>query len=353
MNVYQYILQKKHSDYIEIELHLSERCVGMGSGKFSACKFCCQNHEDFPFDEIRAKIKLQLIKDFVEKQTLNKFVVNIMGGELFSDDIDDTIFSLYKDFIRCINKILEGKEVKFGITTNLVFTKLDRVVSLINDLQKEMKISLGVSYDPKLRSWTHFQLEHIFKPNIEVFKPYIKVINTVLHKKTIEFLLKNNDEYLDYLYSCFELDFSYYVPKSNNKQSTEYLKSIVPSDIDLKNILLHFKEKYPNSNPVKQLIHNEINSFQCCSQNRVLIDAYNKTSSCLYLEDKYRQEEFTAELNRDDLSSFVKNTINKNKCLECPYFNKCTFPCFALDNYIFHKKELDCYLKQFLNNFNK
>lgn len=341
MNVYQYLLQKKYSNYVEIELHLHEKCN-------MNCIFCCQNHNDTPTDKERLTKKLEIIKDFSSKQVLNKYVINLMGGELLSDDIDDEVFSLYIWFVKEIKAILKGKEVRYAITTNLIFSNTERVKNLVETLKSFCTFSLGISYDPKLRPWSHFQLECIFKPNVEIFKSYIKNVSTVLHKKTIDFLLKENDVYLTYLYNSFELDFSYYVPKSNNGKSTEYLKSIIPSEEDLKNILFFLKEKYPNSNPVKQLLNNPFNTFQCCSKNRILIDAYNQTSNCLYLADKYKQDEFSVSLDKNNLENLIDSTVKRKECLSCEFFNKCTFPCFALDNYLYNSKSINCFLKDFL-----
>ena len=194
MNLYKYLLQKKHSDYIEIEIHLHERCN-------ISCIFCCQNHNGPLTNKEDLLIKLELVKEFIKKQTLNKYVINLMGGELFSDDIDDSLINLYKWFISELKSLLHGKEVKFGITTNLIFTKTERILNLIKELKKEYDFSLGVSYDSKLRSWTQFQLECVYKPNIELFKPYISTICSVLHSHTIKFLLKQEDIYLTYLYN--------------------------------------------------------------------------------------------------------------------------------------------------------
>lgn len=128
------------------------------------------------------------------------------------------------------------------------------------------------------------------------------------------------------------------------------LQSFIPSEDDLKNILIYLKEKYPESSPVKQLLKNGFNTFQCCSKNRILIDAYNSTSECLYLADRCIQNEFESTLNKNNLETLISTTITNKNCMSCPHFNRCTFPCFALDNYLLQGKSIKCFIKNFLEN---
>jgi len=310
--------------------------------------FCCQQHNDsFPSKE-RLQGKLNILKDFILMQTSNVYKVNMMGGEIFSDEFPDDVFELYKWFLIELDKLLESKKVQYGITTNLLFNKTERVLEFIKWIGANYDFSLATSYDPKLRSWSNFQRDFIFKPNVELFKPWLTSVSTVLHKLTINTLLKEEDSYLTYLYNNFNLVFTWYVPKS--QISEENNLKMIPSDNDCKSILFYLKNTYPNSEPIKQYIENENNTISCCSHNRLLIDAYNLTSNCLYLAPKYNQNEFKSKLDKDSISPMFETFINKNKCITCPHLKKCGFVCFPLSDFKNREQNTICFMKEFFDD---
>jgi len=336
--VYKYLLSKKHVDYIEVELHCSEHCN-------LACGFCCQDHNDTIVTKQRLVEKLSILQTFIEKQTLNKYIVNIMGGELFTDTTPNEIFDLYLWFLNSISVLLKGKDLTFGITTNLVFENTQRFETFYKKVKSKYKTELHVSYDTKGRSWNKQQLE-TYKQNIETFSKYISNISIVLHKLTILELLKKGDSYMDYLYSKFKLDFSWYVPKSKTTAAAIF----APSDQDCLNILKYLKEHYPKSSPIQQYINEPQNPIQCCSENRILIDAYNKTSNCIYLADDYKQQDFKTTFDKHTTSKLFNTFVTEKKCHTCPHFNKCGMYCFVLNDYKQRIETMECFMREFFDS---
>lgn len=340
MSIYNHLLHVKHSDCIEVELHLTEKCN-------LSCAFCCQNHNDTAPNKDRLEKKLHILSSFFKKQELNSYQINLMGGELLLDTYDDSIFELYKWFIHNINSMLEGKKVSFWITTNLIFNKKQRVSDFFSYLDSKYNFKVSTSYDVKLRNWSEKQFKESFQTNLEYFEKYIENISIVLHKPTITHLISYGDPYLSALYKKFNLTFDWYVPKS---QATKRLnEKLCPSDSDCKEILFYLQDNYPESSPVKEYTKNENNSLSCCSENRILIDAFNEISNCIYLANKYNQSEFKTTFNKYSIEPMFKSFINSKKCLSCEHFNKCGLVCFALADYKFRAQDESCFMKDFFN----
>jgi hypothetical protein len=127
----------------------------------------------------------------------------MMGGELFSDKIEDRVFD---DYITLTNKLLEyGKEIKLPLEvcyiTNFVWTKKDRIKKFLKD--NDLKVMS--SYDPSGRfNATNFE---IYKENIKEFKDYILGVNVIMTKPNIEKFVNKQVPFFDYLYENFSIYF--------------------------------------------------------------------------------------------------------------------------------------------------
>lgn len=333
--LYKNLLLRKHSNTIEIELHLFENCN-------LSCAFCSQDHNAAGPNLQSLQQKLKLVKQFIDsKSKYPKFQVNLMGGEILQDSISDDWINYYIKFINEINSYLVDKEVSFSITTNLIFNNTDRIINLIKELQQNVTFNINVSYDPAARGWSKLQLEEVYKPNIELFEQYIDSISITLHRITIEKLLRKSDSYLNYLYSKFHLNFDWYVPDQ------KLMYHFIPTDDNCKDILRYLKIYYPESSPVQEYLTQENNIIQCCSEYRILISADNKFSNCQYLS--YKQSDFNTKINPHSTTDLFKNFIKQQNCISCPYFNRCGLYCYVAADFKGRKVNENCFLKEFFN----
>jgi molybdenum cofactor biosynthesis enzyme MoaA len=75
---------RKANDCTEIEIHLFEYCN-------LSCTFCGQDHDSkVGFDTIVAKSKD--VTEFIKRSHKSDHILNIMGGEIFNDQIPDSLF---------------------------------------------------------------------------------------------------------------------------------------------------------------------------------------------------------------------------------------------------------------------
>lgn len=335
--LYKSLLMRKHVNYVEIENHLFTSCN-------LKCPFCCQQHDSKP--ELTLELvdkRIEITKNFIDskKGKYKNYVVNVMGGELLQDTLPDHYFELYVYLQSSIKDAYPELNFSFSLTTNLLFENYNRVLKLLTN--SKLKLKLNASYDTVGRTWDIYQRHVLYPKNIELFKPYIQSISSVLHRPTIHSLIKKEDTYLTYLYNNFELDFSWYVPDKKLPHK------FIPSDEDCKNILLYLKDKYPNSHPIKEYVNNPSNSITCCSENRILIDENLQYSNCQYL--KYKQDSFLTPLDKDSTSGMFETFVKRQGCLTCPHFERCGLSCYVMNDFKDRERNEQCYIKEFFDTF--
>lgn len=113
------------------------------------CPFCFQDRSSIDIkyiEAIPANLAVQL-KQIDKKYTT--ILYRIWGGELFADDIPDSMFSLYRQLVSQLTAVGDslGLKTQICFSSNLVFGKIDRVKRLID----ETHAMLATSYDPKYR----------------------------------------------------------------------------------------------------------------------------------------------------------------------------------------------------------
>lgn len=119
----------KHPQYCELVIYLFTKCN-------LNCSFCFQEHSaDLDIDYIKSipDTSMELLsKDITEQPTIKQVDIRILGGELFSDNIPDSYFDLYTEMVNDIRQRMSEKypdiQVDFIITTNGVYSKVDRLV---------------------------------------------------------------------------------------------------------------------------------------------------------------------------------------------------------------------------------
>lgn len=326
----QVINKSKRTDTGEIIVTLFEFCN-------LNCLFCNQDHDSVVgIDTIVQKVKQ--IKESIEELQKTKgkksFSINIMGGEIFDDRLDDQVFEDYKTLVALIKFYASEKNIEVDIrfVTNFVWTKRDRVLKLI----ESTGCAIGTSYDPAGRfNKSTFE---IFQSNVIEFTKYINSINVIMTKQNIDCFLKNQIPFFDYLYEHFDIYFDHYTPESN-------INAIMPKDVDLRDVNIYILDHWPNCYPFKNYKLKQKNNMTCMDTYTIMPNSsFGKCDILLTpgLPDKVIPIKFVP-ISKQDLEQKWFNDYN---CLECEHFNRCALGCF-LSNHIKDSRTQDiCWLKE-------
>ena len=324
------ILESKRSEREEFFVNLFEYCN-------LSCPFCWQDHDDITGMD-RIIPNAYLLIETMKRKNIQIADINVMGGELFCDEIPDHLFDDYRSFARIINNYAERHDIDIKITwvTNLVYTKNERVLSLLEDLGKEMKVGIVTSYDPTGR----FNKESLdlFLKNLPLYKD-MGSISICLTRPNIKAMLRDDDEVFKFLYDNYDIYVDYYSPEKN-------AKIFAPSDTELLQVFYHLIDNYPNVGPIKQWIERENNEMTCRSSNILLPDGGQGKCRKLVASETY--PEFKTKITEEgiqDNSNMEHRFLMENYCLTCEYFQRCGLGCYLHSNYTERVELDDCVFK--------
>jgi len=289
------------------------------------CKFCNQDHNsNVGMDTIRDKT--YAIDDAIHKLKSigkNYFSIHLMGGEVFSDFVDNSCFDDYKYLYDKYN----SDNTEICMTTNFIFDNVDRVKQLLKDCP-DMK--LMTSYDPSGRFSE--KNEQIFLENIEMFNRLHKVksINVIMTKPNIRKFLDGDRDTFDKLYyKNYDFFFDYYTPEKN-------AEIMSPTDIQLRDLMKLMIERYPSVEPFRSISKKENQKMTC--QDTYTIMPTGEGGFCTIL--------------LDDRNNFIpkekleKSWVEEYGCLECKYFQRCGLGCFLGNHLYSYKTQEVCWLSE-------
>jgi len=265
-----------------------------------------------------------------------------MGGEIFSDIIDQKTFEDYYGFYEIIrnNSIKYNFNYQLNFVTNLIFIKNKHLVDDLFEKIKDENVFISTSYDFSGRG-LDINKSLIFKKNLEAYKNKIRTIGFVLTRSSIRKLIEDKDLYFkNTLYPNYELFFDFYVPEGNN---TKFL----PSEKEMLDAFLYIAKNYPKVKPISDLINNSENKMLCPSLNKTTISPNGDQVTCRML--KYKQEDFETKINLDSNSEIIENHLTRNDCLNCDWFNRCGFRCFVQEDWRWIERTDTCFLKTFFD----
>ena len=333
-----HILNSKRDHREEFMVTLFEKCN-------LTCSFCWQNHDDTTgLNAIRSKVD-SLVAGAVQSPN-DTMLYNLMGGELFADDVfTDEMYDDYVYLITTVDARVRnlGKTCEFTCCTNLVFTQPERVKKLLEDLQQRgIKIMFTTSYDFTGRFNKH--TIETFKKNVEFFKQDVINISIVLTAPNIQEMLKDRDDTFKEMYAAgYKIFFDYYSPENNAEVMT-------PSDKQLLEALYFLIDKYPNTYPVHDWLHNHSNGLSCKSSR--IIAPSGDILKCGSVPGTNVIKFFK---NPKDLtnSSMEASFVEQMGCLTCEYFSRCSLGCF-LQHYFKARDELpECVFKLMYDKITK
>ena len=327
------LLKNKTNDSSEIEIHLFEFCN-------LSCRFCGQDHSStVGFNTIKQKA-FDVI-DFMSKSSKNSHIINVMGGEIFNDLIEDRLLRDYDTFANIIyeNSVESGQEVLINWVTNLIFKKVDRIKDFFEKLDEVgIKSNISTSYDFEGRGYAG-NANSLFAKNLEKFNDRIYTIGFVLTKPSIENLLKDDDTFFRELYKKYTLFFDYYVPEETN------CDELMPSDRELLSAFLFTARNFPEVYPVRDWIQNSENKLTCYSLDKITILPDGRKVTCRYLN--YKKDVFKTPIDYSTNEGIITTFIKENECITCEYFKRCSMRCFVQADWVNRKSMPACLYKTF------
>jgi hypothetical protein len=319
------------------------------------CDFCFQSHtNDIDIEAIKNIPKLleDNYPEELKNSELKQVILGFLGGELFSDDIPDSMFSIYEEV--CNNVILLIKEnlpcvsITLDWLTNGIFTNYTRVIKLLNNITfNNITQLIGLSYDPIGRFRTKDQFE-MFINTFKYFHNYKPEISITLTKPNIYEIINNKDNFICNLSKEISIYLNYYISSETNSNWELYQ----PNDDDLFNFykwaIDNNKYQFDVIDKLVKSIYCEITGDKICVPNKTLT-YYNHE----FIKDRLsfrfpRDRYFGSHVNNINTEIRCMTGIQKRGCLYCEYNNICTEPCWngiLVRNYI----SGNCYTKRIID----
>ena len=329
--------------FIEVQCYLHTLC-NLG------CKFCFQNDEN----GIREnnKINLDYIKSLpgeisevilpiMKRDGIGNIRIIILGGELFSDNIPDSMFDVYREFVYELQSKLR-KEIpdlgsKLLTMTNGIYTKHERIEKFL----REFNGSIAFSYDPidrfnndAQREIWHKTLKYFYGIGLDVF------LTNVLTKKNI-YAYINEDSLFDRIPNDVYAEIVEYSPGLNYH---DYL----PNDDDIFNFYKWALDngKFNISHIGHILEHTEACDHEITySFGEYLHKQYNKSyaNECNEIFPFTKDEYYGACANKiedpNDCGRCKESlAYQKRGCFSCEYYGNC--PKMCCTQILFDKYEI-------------
>lgn len=249
---------------------------------------------------------LELLDEVLGKISEDVVKIKIAGGELFMDKFDDQVFADYDDMMTRIHELgaKYGKELKVGITTNMIFKKTERVI----DFLKRWNIPIRGSFDLVGRFPNRKTVE-LFMRNMFAFKEAgVNIgVNFVASKPNMN-AIKNREEYIEEfetLYNNFDMRFEYYSPNGVDQWEV--------SEEEVYEWFVYMYEHYPKCSTIADLIVKRQKGFSGwreCPQS-IWITRMIIGECC-------------------DRDTEAKKFITNKGCLACDYLQVCHGSCYRL-----------------------
>lgn len=311
------------------------------------CQFCFQDRSSIEIDDI-SKIPEKLEKELqniIKEMSLNKVTYRLWGGELFSDDLDDNLFVVYHKLVNDLYDISDrlNLDTEICFTSNLVFSKVDRVLNLLKDTNSY----IATSFDLVGRFQNEQQIDQWTK-NAELFQP--KTVSITLTKQNINEWL-TSDKFKSKYRSClkkYPLNIEYYIYNRN-------WKYYQPSDDDIFDLFVDYAKQHlcydkdnwlniPEFDAIILSYNNPIGRYCTCNRSCLWIND-KLTFNCLKRSSDLPQFEFfeTPVSDEDYTDMQVKTALKRRNCFLCRHYEYCRLQCLASCLHLKHVND-NCWL---------
>ena len=283
------------NDIEEITITLTRRCN-------LNCKFCNVIYDSKYNDDLTVESvlsKYSLIEPIITNTCKRTINIVLMGGELFSDDIDDSIIDAYHQLLNQCADLCKNynKRLTISLMTNLITKRVDRIIKLAKSFKD---CDVHGSFDFVGR-FDNDKLICLWWTNARAIKaggvPFFASV--VGHKYNIERIV-NHDLLWINLYNEFGVYVQYYEP---NGIANDYNVSYEAYGDFLIFLYDHYRQE--------KFLQSVINAYQnrhktCCQSN--WIDNSGSHKCC-------------------DHQKVIRIYKTNHQCFTCDHYNKCPLVC--------------------------
>lgn len=299
------------------------------------CSFCWQDHTDWTGIETIIPRALD-IAESINRDRKEYFIVNLMGGELFADEIPESTFVDYREMVKLLKKSTQ-KKFDINWVTNLVFKDTKRVTELV-DYCRSLGITTNITTSFDFAGRFAKEQKAQFRSNLYHIREYVRTISVVLTKGNIETFMSRKDEVFESIYNDgFTIYFDYYSPESRHKYNA-------PSDLLLQQGLIYLVKNYPNVLPIKDWITKDSNEMTC--RGSVIVDHTGIKGQCRSLLTKDMTTKMTSPVNTSNNKSMESQFISKYDCMSCEFYQKCGMGCFLQHDFKGREELDECLYKE-------
>lgn len=341
----------KDNKYLEFTVSLFTRCN-------RRCGYCWQDHtkdlNPLQLASIPQKIVDTYVKESLERE-IDTVGIRLWGGELFSDDIPDKYFDIYRKLrtdIREKLSLFKGiKKIQFLYTTNGDFTKCIRVLDFL-----EPGDPIAISYNP-IWSSSHYKM---------TFWRVLNWFGRAGHPVTVGIVLTNDImKYLNVLeYSpLVNIASSPYVSSIvlNNYIPSIGWENLMPTDEEIGDFLVDcMKHNIPKISNL-EMIKKSFETKQCAGRececkflpnimdgkvSKDCVRCFSNLPPEMFYEDFLDDVQDISGCKQENVSEIkALKGITKRGCDTCEHVEYCPMLCWT--SVIFNKHEMgECPLKK-------
>ena len=305
------------------------------------CKFCFQDHSDWNIDTDKIMAMPERIVDIIsgdiaEYDVDQTIYVRIWGGEIFFDELPDSLFDVYLAFFtelkQRVNKAFPKCELKPYWASNGVFKKRDRIENLLEKTGGH----LTLSYDAADRFKDDAQKD-VWLDTLTYFhqKGYLSTVSITLTKPMIDACLAG-DSYFNQIPETVSIDVNDFVA------GIGYEKYLVSDDDVSAFYDWCLDNKRFNVVPVSNSIYNylnkknrrEIERYCYCKCSNLFYADGGNAKDCVNKYSELPRERFYGEhakLTTEENCTEVKNYLGLKKrgCLTCEHYDYCWMTCWT------------------------
>lgn len=296
------------------------------------CDFCLEAHSNKEIDlNWINSLPSKLLERFKQENIPNikKITFRYWGGELFYDELPESLFYKYIELINEVNKLFKeyNPDIELGHSwvSNGVYNNLDRVIKLLEDTNSKV----AISYDPVGRYKKKWQ-EDLAISNAKKLseKGLLNEFSITLTKPNIEAYISGKSRIKDLLF-CKKFDINYYIPNINWQQ-------LIPSDEDLFNFFKWVVDErlfciIDVSRLLRSILHPTAHIEKVCNCDHHISACKGcLTYNCVTSSTVFPNEDFygNREINESNVSSIkAKLGLLKRGCMFCNYSNVCPKGC--------------------------
>lgn len=344
----------REPEYCEIVLYLFEKCN-------LRCEFCFQDHEhaqvNYAYIKCLPHAAFALMsKELKAHPTIKSFDIRMLGGEIFSDDLPDSLLELYGKVVEEIREEMKtyfpDVNVDFICTTNGVWENRERIKRFLEKYSFKKILSVSIDFVGRYKS---DKIKQIAYDTMKFFgdAEFFVRAGVVLTKRNIAYILEHADEFKDLIrkYKAEQIVFNYYSPN-------EQWELDLPSDEDLWNIYKFcLDERMFTVSTIFYLIEayrqQKFFTKTCECKFIPTLTETSCTKDCVATASPLPRERFYGkyvnEVTEENVSD-VKASLGvvKRGCLGCDHYEYCPQPCWCMvifDGY----KATNCPMKRAFN----